>query len=213
MRAEQRERLIDAAAEMMRRRGYAAVGVTEVCKAAGVSRAQFYRLFEAKRDLGVAVLRRYSEERQRMLDRALPDQMPVRGQIQRMFSMLHQEQTRARAEIGRTPGSLFALFVDDGEDDPILRAAIEEGLAAWRARLTRIFTDAHDRGEIRLSTPEYPAQAIVAFAEGALQVARVSDDPDVVLRLAPASMSLLIDRRATGAWPLVLASSGEHESV
>lgn len=213
MRSEQRERLVDAAAGMMRRRGYAAVGVTEVVKAAEISRAQFYRLFKAKSDLGVAVLDRYAAERQELLDAALGDGVPVRGQIQRMFAMLHREQRKARAEIGRTPGSLFALFVDDGDDDPLLRAAIERALEGWRARLIAVFETAHARGELALSQPEYPARALVAFAEGVLQSARVADDPDVVMQLAPASMSLLIDRRATGAWPLVLATSGSYEAV
>ena len=213
MQNDLRERIVDVASEMMRRRGYADVDVTEVCRASGVARAQFYRTFDGKRGLGVAVVERFSEERSALLDRALHPEMPIRGQIQRMFSMLHQEQRTAFEETGRVPGSYFTLFVDLSEEEQVLRSAVDEALDAWRGRLAAAIEAASARGEVKLPDPTYPATAIIAFAEGALQLARTLNRPDIMLELAPASMSLLIDRRATGSWPMILLSSGAFPTV
>ena len=214
MRHEVRERLIETATEMMRVRGYPSVGVTEVAKATGISRAHFYRTFGAKHDRGVAVVEAYAAERAALLNRAFREEMPVRGQIQRMFSMLHSEQRSARAALGQAPGSLFTMFRDDvGEAEVALRAAVNTALIACRDRLAGVLRQAVRAGEVQIPNPDYPAEAIIAFAEGVLQMARATDDPDVVMRMAPASMSLLVNQRATGAWPLILQSSGSFPAV
>lgn len=204
-----REHLISVASEMMYRRGYASVNVTEVVKTAGISRAQFYRLIDSKAALGAEVIARFAEKRQTMLDRALHAEVPIRGQIQRMFSLLQQEQLASHTEFGHCVGSSFARFAGEaGEDDAPLLAAVEAGYSAWRGRLAAALRSATERGEIQIPDPNFPASAIVAYAEGVLAVSRSANNPAVVRALAPAAMSLLIDRRATGAWPLILLSSG-----
>ncbi|MFT6395768.1 MAG: TetR/AcrR family transcriptional repressor of nem operon [Bradymonadia bacterium] len=209
-----REKLVSAAAEMMYRRGYASVNVTEVVKAAQISRAQFYRLIENKCALGVAVVAEFSERRQRMLDRALHEGMPIRGQIQRMFSLLQQEQKASLIAHGRCTGSLFSrLSGEAGDDDHALLQAVDVAFDMWRARLGEALRAADARGEIQVPNPEFPATAIVAFAEGTLALARSANDPDIIRQLAPASMSLLIDQRATGAWPLILLSTGSFSAL
>ncbi len=208
------EKLVSVAAEMMYRRGYASVNVTEVVKAAGVSRAQFYRLIENKCALGVEVVSAFSAKRQEMLDRAFHDGMPIRGQIQRMFSLLQQEQAASLKQHGRCTGSLFSrLSGEAGDDEQALLQAVDVALDMWRAKLADALRAADTRGEIQVPDPQFPATAIVAFAEGALGLARAANDPQTVRHLAPAAMSLLIDRRATGAWPLILLSSGSFAAV
>ncbi len=65
--------------------------------------------------------------------------------------------------------------------------------------MSEALREADARGEVALPEPEYCATAIVAYAEGVVLLAKAMNDPKVVLRLAPAAMSLLIDRRATGS--------------
>lgn len=215
MASELKAKIISVAARLFRARGYSAIGVTDVCKEAGVSRAHFYRLFESKRDLGVETIRVFAADRAALVDRALRVELPIRGQIQRMFSMLHAEQVAAKQQTGSAPGSPFSMFAGEtsGEDAAVLRAEIESAHAEWRRRLSTSLAEADSRGEIRLPDSSYAAEAIVAFAEGALALARITDDPRVVADLAPAAMSLMIDRKATGSWPLILLSTGSFQST
>lgn len=209
-----RDRLIAVAADMMYRQGYAGVNVTIVVKAAEVSRAQFYRLIESKAALGAEVVRRFADARQSLLDRAFHAEVPIRGQIQRMFSLLQQEQQSAFSSYGVCVGSPFARFAGDaGPDDRLLAYAVEEAYSHWRTRLADALLAANERGEIKIPDPAYSASAIVAYVEGVLAMARSTNDPDVVRALAPGAMSLLIDQRATGAWPMILLSSGAFPAV
>ncbi len=50
------EDLINAAQRLMLRQGYAATGINEVCRGAGVSKGAFYHFFESKEALTIAAL-------------------------------------------------------------------------------------------------------------------------------------------------------------
>jgi AcrR family transcriptional regulator len=55
--ANQRERLFDALAQTVARKGYTAARVSDICDAAGVTRPAFYALFEGKEDAFLATYR------------------------------------------------------------------------------------------------------------------------------------------------------------
>ncbi|MEQ8691815.1 MAG: TetR family transcriptional regulator [Pseudomonadales bacterium] len=55
-KAQSRQRLIEAAASLFRKRGYDGVGVDELCGAAGLTRGAFYGHFDSKAELLSAVL-------------------------------------------------------------------------------------------------------------------------------------------------------------
>ena len=156
----------------------------------------------------------FAAERDAMVARALCADLPIRGQVQRMFATLHAEQLAALERTGIVPGSPFALFADDDPDDASrLRAAVDAALGQWRRRLGAALALANGRGEVSLTDTAYAAAAIVALAEGALALARVSNNPRLIVELAPAAMSLMLDRKATGSWPLILWSTAGYGAV
>jgi len=60
-RGNARQRLLDAALGLIRKQGYAATTVDELCAAAGVTKGAFFHHFEAKEALGVAAAEYWSE--------------------------------------------------------------------------------------------------------------------------------------------------------
>lgn len=66
--ASAREKLLDAALDLMLARGYPATTVDEICQAAGVSKGSFYHFFETKEQLALAVLDTYLERVGRQLE-------------------------------------------------------------------------------------------------------------------------------------------------
>ena len=71
-----RERLLESARELFATDGIRAVSVEQLLDASGVGRASFYRHFESKDDLVVAVLAHYNERWRAMLH----EQVPARGE-------------------------------------------------------------------------------------------------------------------------------------
>lgn len=56
-----RTRLLDAARDMVRRQGFAATSVDQLCRAAGVTKGAFFHHFPSKEALGVAAAQQWSE--------------------------------------------------------------------------------------------------------------------------------------------------------
>src|SRR6266498_4770262 len=51
-----RQRLLDAARDLMLRDGFTATGVADICAAAGVTKGSFFHYFESKDAIGAAAL-------------------------------------------------------------------------------------------------------------------------------------------------------------
>ena len=60
-RGEARVALLDAALALVRRQGWAATSVDQLCRAAGVTKGAFFHCFESKEALGVAAAHRWTE--------------------------------------------------------------------------------------------------------------------------------------------------------
>ncbi|MFT4126575.1 MAG: helix-turn-helix domain-containing protein [Gordonia sp. (in: high G+C Gram-positive bacteria)] len=76
MARQARERLLESARELFAAEGIRAVSVEQLLDASGVGRASFYRHFESKDDLVVAVLAHYNQRWRAMLR----EQVPERGE-------------------------------------------------------------------------------------------------------------------------------------
>lgn len=60
-RGDARTRLLDAARDLIRARGYAATTVDDLCRTAGVTKGAFFHHFESKEALGVAAAKHWKE--------------------------------------------------------------------------------------------------------------------------------------------------------
>jgi TetR/AcrR family transcriptional regulator, transcriptional repressor for nem operon len=60
-RGEARQRLLTAATDLIRRRGFAGTSVDDLCAAAGVTKGAFFHHFASKEALGVAVVEHWTE--------------------------------------------------------------------------------------------------------------------------------------------------------
>ncbi|MCX5042253.1 TetR/AcrR family transcriptional regulator [Aldersonia sp. NBC_00410] len=89
------ERILDAAAELYSERGIAAVGMADVARAAGCSRATLYRYFENRRALQVALVHR---ETRRIGSAVRADIADVHDPGERIVAVVESALARVRAE-------------------------------------------------------------------------------------------------------------------
>jgi len=150
-----RDRLIDAAAQLLDRGGPAAVTLRDVGKAAGVSHNAPYRHFADKDALLAAVAARELSRQGANLDRA-GEAGDVRAMLQGYVRWARRYPERFRLTFGRWE-----------RDDAGL------GLAAGYARhaLIRAVAAAQARGELPRADPERLTSLLLALAHGAADLA------------------------------------------
>src|SRR5262245_54328012 len=65
-----KQKLLDAARELMLTKGYTATSVDEICEAAGLTKGSFFYYFESKEHLGRLVAERFSASRKEVFQSA-----------------------------------------------------------------------------------------------------------------------------------------------
>jgi TetR/AcrR family transcriptional repressor of nem operon len=164
--AENRERILDVAAQLFRERGFDGIGVADLMKAAGLTHGGFYGHFSSKEDLAAQAcaraLTRSLDNWNRLADHA-PDS-PLSAITSSYLSTRHRDRPG-------TGCTLAALGPDISRQNPSVRRTVTEGVHHAVEFLARLIP-----GKSRAVKHE---KALATFASmvGALVLARAVDDP------------------------------------
>lgn len=180
-RTDTKERILAEAMALIRDRGYCSVGVDDILKAANAGKSSFYHFFESKEALGAAVLDAYA----RMADEGIlrrafaPDVLPLERPL-RFAEMIRDEG----APLEGVFAGLFAS--DNGHVSEMIRAKAVEMIERVVARFERAFVEAVTRMELYPDAPARRlAQACVCYCEGALLMARLTENREILGQVGP----------------------------
>src|SRR6201993_5307767 len=156
---ETRERILQAAAELVAEKGAAGMSLDDVRERTGASRSQLYHYFQDRDDLVRAVI-------DVTTDAVLGNQgdllhhLDSWAGIDRWFDFMVEHQVEQQARGGCPIGSLAGQLA---EQDPDARAAIAAGLDRWEAHLRAGLTRMQVRGKLRSDAdPDALATATMA---------------------------------------------------
>jgi len=169
-----RERILQAAAELVAEKGAAGMSLDDVRTRTGASRSQLYHYFEDRNDLVRAVIDVTTDA---VIDvqGELLEHLDSWAGIERWFAALVELQTERQARGGCPIGSLAGQLA---EHDPQARAAIAAGLDRWEAHLRDGLTRMKARGRLRApADPAELAAATMASIQGGLLLTQVRRDP------------------------------------
>jgi TetR/AcrR family transcriptional repressor of nem operon len=178
-----REKILDAAQDLILDRGYVGMTVEHVLDEVGITKGAFFHHFKTKDDLAKALLRRfadkdakiYSETRERA--EKLSDD-PLQQML--IFVRLFEEMFAGLTE--PYPGCLFASYIYELQQfDDQTRQLIRDSFRKWRELLKEKF---------EAIARKYPPQTEVSAAsladaftvvlEGAFITGKAMDEPGVV---------------------------------
>jgi AcrR family transcriptional regulator len=175
-----REKLLALAEEAVLAKGFAATSIEELISAAGITKSGFFYHFKDKGDLAKALLLRYLEHDQQVLDELFQrgdelNEDPLHGFLVglKLFAEMMANMTEVH------PGCLAASFVyQDQLFNRDVRDLNAEGILRWRRRFRERFD---------LIAQKYPprddvdldalADMAAALIEGALILSRALRDP------------------------------------
>jgi TetR/AcrR family transcriptional repressor of nem operon len=140
-----RERILEAAAELIGRHGVAGTSTEDVRKAAGVSGSQLYHYFDSKQALIRAVITRQAEA-------PLVPGRPIMGALDSFDALRawadaaveHQEHNGGRGEC-----TLTSLAGELGPADDQTRADLCNGFLRWRSLVHDGLRAMRERGALR----------------------------------------------------------------
>jgi len=182
---ETRERILEAATELIHQRGFKNTGVAEILAASGVPRGSFYFYFESKEELGCVLLARYRERQRETLPEVFPEDALAIPTILAFFEQSVRSQIEGGCKSGCLLGNLAAEITDEHRGLRLeLAGVIEDVEHALAGALAR----GQARGELRVDfAPEAAATFVLSVFEGSILLAKARRDPQAL----EASMTML----------------------
>lgn len=167
-----RERILDAASELIFRQGLTATGLAEVGAASHTGKSQLYHYFGDKQDLVAAVVARQWDairESQAELVEGMTSAENLRDWGTAAIDA-HREADVARCPLGSLVGEV-------GGRDERLGAALSAAFTAWHETLTRAIERLQAGGEARTDrTPAELADVLLSAYEGGVVLASARRD-------------------------------------
>lgn len=167
MSQDTREKILDAGAELIHKKGYNHTGIQQILNAAGVPKGSFYFYFKSKEDFGLQLIDHFAHIFQQMAGPLLQDQsLSPLQKIEAFFELYSDFFSRNGYERGCPIGNLAQELGDLSEP---LREKLEGATQALIGVFITLLRSAKEQGELsRDLNIEDTAQFIVSSWHGAL---------------------------------------------
>lgn len=198
--SDARQRLLDATMELIWRESYGAVTVDDICVKAGVKKGSFYYFFKSKTELVLSALDTHWAKLKPELDRVFSPSVPPLERFEGYFDFIYHRQCELKRQMGSVPGCPYcAVGSETSNCDRVICGKIQEIMKSISRYFETALRDAQAEGLIERRDVGEQVRAVIAQYGGALQQARISNDPEPLKHVFDGVMRIL---RATPTAPL-----------
>lgn len=174
-----KEKLLDAAQQLMLAKGFVATTVDEICEEAGLTKGSFFHYFESKEDLGKAALNRFVSTKAQAIQQAPFRQK--RDPLQRVYGyldcMIHMSKT-SEAPRGCLLGN-FAQELSDTHQN--IRSQCAQHFDQWANTFKKDLDEAKAKYAPKASfDTQSLAEHFIAVVEGALILAKAKQEREPI---------------------------------
>ena len=187
-----KERLLDAAMDLIWENSYGATSVDAICERAGAKKGSFYYFFKSKSELAAAALEADWSKRKIDMDRIFSPTAPPLERFERYFDYVHDRLAEMQKKCGSVLGCpLLSVGSEVSTQDQLLRDKVEQILERKVNYFVSAIRDAHAQGLINAPDPEAKARALFACYQGTLAQARIQNDVELLRDFKHVAMDVL----------------------
>lgn len=191
--SDAKERILESAQALFYARSCENVGVQEICAHAGVKKGSFYHYFPSKNDLIATVAARYSRFTCEYFgETVFSAAIPPLEQIDRLFEAVYLFHKKTKTETGKVMGCLnINLSAELSTQDQDIREQLAQHLCDSITPIETALKQAVANGALSSVDTHTSAEAIFAYLQGLVVMAKAQNDPDVILRLSKGVRALI----------------------
>jgi len=190
--SDARERLLQAALDLIWTHSFSSVGVEQICEQAGVRKGSFYHFFPSKTDLALATYNDHWTSIQPQFDAIFSPLVRPLDRIDRWCEALYQHQKALFDRLGCVCGCPYVnVGTELGTQDARIRRLIQQIFDRAQCYLESAVRDLGLAGIKAEEDIRATARAIHSCELGVLVRAKVANDPEILRELVPAVHRLL----------------------
>jgi TetR/AcrR family transcriptional regulator, transcriptional repressor for nem operon len=185
-----RESILDAAQRLVARKGYMAVGLSEILAEAGVPKGSFYHWFDSKDAFGEALMQRYFDRYLSALDEIVADKSKCAAEhLMRYWRGFYDLQVVDNCQ-GRCLVVKLGAEVSDLSE--AMRVVLKVGTTGIVDRLERMISEGLADGSVAVDAgPRETAEALYDAWLGASVLAKIHRSPDYLDRVMATTRRVL----------------------
>jgi TetR/AcrR family transcriptional repressor of nem operon len=199
--SDARQRLIDAANDLIWEYSYASITIDAICERAAVKKGSFYYFFESKSELATVALASWWEVRKAVFDRIFSRDIPPLARVREYLEFVARRQTSVFEETGQVLGCpVYGLGSEISNQDEKLRLLVVDILRHFNSYLEAAIREAQALGHVGAGDPLEKALRLSRYYAGALTEARIENEPGPIERLATDCLEVIGARADAIAW-------------
>src|SRR5881394_4651965 len=175
--SDMKERLTDAALDLMWENSYGTTSVDSICEKAGAKKGSFYYFFKSKSELTVAALEAEWNKNKANMDALFSPTTPPLERLDRYFDYVHDRLAQLQKKCGSILGCpLLSIGSEVSTQDQIVREAIDRIMDRKMNYFISAVRDAQGQGLIDAPDPVAKAKALFSCYQGTVAQARIQND-------------------------------------
>ena len=199
--SDMKERLTDAAMDLIWQNSYGATSVDAICDRAGAKKGSFYYFFKSKSELAAAALEADWNKKKVEMDAIFSPTVPPLERFERYFDFVYNRLADLQKKCGSILGCPFmSVGGEVSTQDQVVRQAIDRIMDSKVSYFVSAVRDAQAQGLIEAPDPVAKAKALFSCYQGTMAQARIQNDVDLLREFKQVAMDVLgVKRSATVA--------------
>ena len=195
--SDMKERLMEAAMDLMWQNSYGAASVDAICERAGAKKGSFYYFFKSKSELAAAALEADWKKKRVEMDSIFSPTVPPLERFDRYFDFVYDRLVEVQKKCGSILGCPFmSVGSEVSTQDQIVREAIDRIMDRKLQFFVSAVRDAAAQGLIVARDPEAKAKALFACYQGTVAQARIQNDLDLLRQFKQTARDVLGVKRS-----------------
>jgi TetR/AcrR family transcriptional regulator, transcriptional repressor for nem operon len=192
-----KERLTDAAVDLMWENSYGTTSVDAICERAGAKKGSFYYFFKSKSALTATALEAEWNKNKANMDALFSPTVPPLERFDRYFDYVHDRLAERQKTCGSILGCpILSIGSEVSTQDQGVRDTVDW---IWDRKISYFVSairDADAQGLIDAPDPEAKAKALFACYHGTLAQARIQNDVELLREFKQVAKDVLGVKRA-----------------
>jgi TetR/AcrR family transcriptional regulator, transcriptional repressor for nem operon len=195
--SDMKERLMDAAMDLMWRNSYGTTSVDAICEGAGAKKGSFYYFFKSKSELAAAALEADWNKKKAEMDSIFSPTVPPLERFDRYFDFVHDRLADLKEKCGSILGCPFmSVGSEVSTQDQIVRETIDRIMDRKLNYFISAVRDAVAEKLIDSPDPVAKAKALFSCYQGTIAQARIQNDIELLREFKQVAKDVLGVKRA-----------------
>src|SRR6201993_1761211 len=195
--SDMKERLTDAAMDLIWHNSYGTTSVDAICERAGAKKGSFYYFFRSKSELAAAALEAEWNKKKSEMDSIFSPTVPPLERFDRYFDFVHDRLAEVQKKCGSILGCPFiSVGSEVSTQDQIVRETVDRIMDRKLNYFISAVRDAAAQRLISAPDPIAKAKALFSCYQGTIAQARIQNDIEPLREFKEVAKDVLGVKRA-----------------